>query len=301
MRIRAVRALTSIIVVAILLLAGVAVVAGAGNDEQPTRVIVLFDGSIDRGLLKDNSAKVDHAYTTIPAVVTRLSAKAIASLSNEGNVISVETDAKVSIEKPGKDNPGKPGGGGDDPPAQPSQVLPWGVDRTDAEKAWSTSTGDGVSVAVIDTGIDKDHSDLGANIAGGVNYVVQKGKIDSAKWDDDHGHGTHVAGTIAALNNAIGVVGVAPNADLYGIKVLNKRGSGYMSDVIKGIEWGAPSMPPTMLASSWWPQRATTAAPLVSHTPAGTPMPSPWAPPMLRTTTHGGPTAGPGWRSWPPV
>ena len=61
--------------------------------------------------------------------------------------------------------------------------------------------------------------------------------IDSTKWDDDNGHGTHVAGTIAAVDNTVGVVGVAPQASLLAAKVLNRQGSGYLSDVIAGIDY----------------------------------------------------------------
>lgn len=124
-----------------------------------------------------------------------------------------------------------------------AQTMPWGVDRIDAEKVWvapaASSTGAGVKVAVIDTGIDKTHPDLVANIKGGRNFVRKSffRPADPNAWNDDNGHGTHVAGTIAAVNNASGVVGVALNAHLYGVKALDKNGSGYLSDVIAGIDW----------------------------------------------------------------
>src|SRR5262249_48794038 len=92
----------------------------------------------------------------------------------------------------------------------------------------------GVRVGVIDTGIDANHPDLHANVAGGYNA------IDSGKpYFDDNGHGTHVSGTIAGARDGRGVVGVAPKAALYAIKVLNAEGSGYTSDIIKGIVWAA--------------------------------------------------------------
>src|SRR3990167_1421348 len=116
---------------------------------------------------------------------------------------------------------------------QAAQVLPWGIDRVDAELVWpSGNNADPVKVAVIDTGISKDHPDLKANIQGGYNA------INSTKsWNDDNGHGSHVAGIIGALNNTVGVVGVAPLVDLYAVKVLNRQGSGFLSDVIEGIQW----------------------------------------------------------------
>lgn len=113
-----------------------------------------------------------------------------------------------------------------------TQVLPWGVDRVDADQAWSTTTADNIRLAVIDTGLDLDHPDLSSNIKGGVNTIYS--------WrsaDDDNGHGTHVGGTIAAINNSIGVLGVGHQIDLYAVKVLNSNGSGYVSDIIEGIQW----------------------------------------------------------------
>ena len=115
-------------------------------------------------------------------------------------------------------------------PSQPAQTIPTGVDRLNAENLLNKGTG--VSVAVIDTGIDLSHPDLKTNI------IANKNCLSSRKnGNDDNGHGTHVAGTIAALNNSIGVVGVAPEAKLIAVKVLNQNGSGTWSSVICGIDW----------------------------------------------------------------
>jgi subtilisin len=226
--------------VLVMVLAAFAAVPGSAGDPK-IEVVVLFNDSVDEQLIKDNNGKVDKKYSQIPAAVTKLTAKDIKALQKSGKVKAVEENHIYSIAKKPSDKPGKPGG--DDPPAPPPQVMPWGIDRIDAEWVWDDAnkpaTGDGVTVAVIDTGIDKDHSDLKDNIVGGYNLVVQKGRLNTNAWDDDNGHGTHVAGTIAAVDNNLGVVGVAPDAGLYGIKVLNKRGSGYMTDVIDGILWAA--------------------------------------------------------------
>ena len=116
---------------------------------------------------------------------------------------------------------------------QSSQSLPWGIDRIDAELVWpGGNTADPVKVGIIDTGISNNHPDLSANVKGGVNTINSR-----KSWNDDNGHGSHVAGIVAALNNTTGVVGVGPKADLYAIKVLNAAGSGYLSDVIEGIQW----------------------------------------------------------------
>jgi subtilisin len=89
---------------------------------------------------------------------------------------------------------------------------------------------------VIDTGINKTHPDL--NVVGGRNFAsFFLSKDGNDKYEDGHGHGTHVAGTIAALDNGNGAVGVAPGARLYGVKVLSNSGTGYQSWIINGIDW----------------------------------------------------------------
>jgi subtilisin len=112
------------------------------------------------------------------------------------------------------------------------QAVPWGVRRIHADQAWAKSRGKGVKVAIVDTGICLTHPDLAANIRGNVNFVVP-----ATSGDDDHGHGTHVAGTIAALDNSTGVVGVANKASLYAVKVLDQDGYGYLSTIVQGLQW----------------------------------------------------------------
>lgn len=113
---------------------------------------------------------------------------------------------------------------------------PWGIGRVGAPAAWAVTKGAGAKVAVIDTGIDFNHPDLAANVKGGWSAVD---KENPKNFLDDNGHGTHVSGTIAAIQNSTGVVGVAPEASLYGVKVLNGNGSGTYADVIAGMQWAA--------------------------------------------------------------
>jgi subtilisin len=112
--------------------------------------------------------------------------------------------------------------------------IPWGIQRVNAPAAWPTTQGARVKIAVIDTGIDSTHPDLKANVAGGWNATDA---VNPGNFMDDQGHGTHVSGTIAAVGITGGVVGVAPQASLYGVKVLDKDGNGTISDVIAGIDW----------------------------------------------------------------
>ncbi|MBI4655826.1 MAG: S8 family serine peptidase [Elusimicrobia bacterium] len=110
--------------------------------------------------------------------------------------------------------------------------LPWGIKRVNAAGAWSVIDGKGVKVGVVDTGVDYTHPDIAPNYAGGYNAI----KPDQPPLDD-HGHGTHVSGTIGAIKDLKGVAGVAPKVFIYGVKVLDKNGSGSYSSVIAGIEW----------------------------------------------------------------
>jgi hypothetical protein len=118
-----------------------------------------------------------------------------------------------------------------------AQTIPTGIRRIGADLN-ATAAIDGintpqvnVAIAIIDTGIDLDHPDL--NVKGGVCYACGGGTIP----DDANGHGSHVAGIAAALDNDIGVVGVAPGAPLYAVRVLDYRGSGSLSNVAKGVDW----------------------------------------------------------------
>lgn len=113
-----------------------------------------------------------------------------------------------------------------------AQSIPWGITKIHADDAWQFSSGSGVRVAVVDTGIDRDHPDLKNNLAGCKNFISSR-----KTCDDDNGHGTHVSGIIAAQNNNLGVVGVAPKAKIYSLKVLDSRGSGYLSDIIEALDW----------------------------------------------------------------
>ena len=116
-----------------------------------------------------------------------------------------------------------------------SQVMPTGIMRVGAERS-SAAAGSGAEsrvnadIAILDTGISLNHTDLNV-------YRQQTFVANTTTADDDNGHGTHVAGIAAAKDNSIGVVGVAPGARLWAVKVLDKNGAGAISTIIKGIDY----------------------------------------------------------------
>ncbi len=119
--------------------------------------------------------------------------------------------------------------------AQANEV-PAGVALIMAPQIWHETKGKGITVAVLDTGCDREHPDLQKRIIGGRNFTDDDGS-DPTKFLDYNGHGTHVAGTIAAQQDNNGVVGVAPEASLLIVKVLNKSGAGQYEWIIKGIHY----------------------------------------------------------------
>jgi subtilisin family serine protease len=179
------------------------------NDSKTSEIIAKVGGSIKKPL------PLIHGKAIV--LPTKAAEKA---LKKYPEVLRIDEDIEITITKAPATS------------VQPAQSLPWGVDLIDAELAWVSSTGQAVKVAIIDTGVDRNHPDLSANIKGGINT------INSAKtYQDDNGHGTHVAGIIGAVNNSIGVVGTAPQVDIYSVKALGRSGSGYLSDIIEGLQW----------------------------------------------------------------
>jgi subtilisin/minor extracellular protease Epr len=114
--------------------------------------------------------------------------------------------------------------------------LQW-IHIPEVHQQWSTLKGSGVTVVILDTGIDLDHPDL--NIGNGANALAGGGSNDPVDngGDDDHGHGTHMAGIIGATVNGVGTKGAAPEATVVPVKVLDSTGSGYLSDFLRGLQW----------------------------------------------------------------
>ncbi len=114
------------------------------------------------------------------------------------------------------------------------QKSGWGITAFDLPKAWKYTQGEGVVIAVIDSGCDLDHPDLVENLVEGFN-IINPNKPP----EDDNGHGTHCTGVLIAENNEIGIVGVCPKAKVMPIKVLDKNGNGNLLHVAEGIRLAA--------------------------------------------------------------
>ncbi len=147
------------------------------------------------------------------------------SLKKHPNVANVEIDEVQQLMR------GRPGGGGGG--GSTSQVTPWGISAVNAHT--NSNDGSGIHVYVLDTGIDSDHPDV--NLGNGYAATNCKGKSCNTSWDDDHGHGTHVAGSVGAIDNSIDVVGVAPGVTLHAVKICTSRGSCPSSNTIAGLDW----------------------------------------------------------------
>jgi subtilisin len=230
----------------------------------------------DEQLITDAGGDVVYRYHLVNAMAVSIPETALSGLSQNPNVSIIEPDGEVDILDAELDNA-------------------WGVKHIGAGTVHDLGIkGSGVKVAVVDTGIDYTHQDLDANYAGGADFV--NGDNDPM---DDHGHGTHVAGTIAAEDDGLGVVGVAPDAVLYGIKVLGATGSGSWSSVIAGLEWatdngiqvtnnsyGAGSYPGTIVESAFDNSYAAGVLHIFSSTGVAVELSAPGV--SINSTTIGG-------------
>lgn len=216
-------ALVAAVIMLTLILGGRAVrPALADGDIVPDHYIVQLAPSVSANAkVSAVAADLSRAYglrvslvydVAITGFAARIPASRLERLMADPRVLSVEPDRVVTIQ---------------------AQTLPTGIDRIDGELS-STISGNGsgavnVDVAVLDTGIQTNHPDL--NVVGGKNCSTGN------SYADGHGHGTHVSGTIAAKDDGNGVVGVAPGARLWAVRVLNNQGSGTTSTIICGINW----------------------------------------------------------------
>lgn len=188
----------------------------APGDPVPGRYIVVLQGGADPiGVANRHGLFAEHVYSSaLNGFAGAVPAGRLRALQRDQQVAWVEQDQVVTTS---------------------AQAVPTGILRANADlnptaRIDGTDERVNVDIAIIDTGVQLNHPDL--NVIKNVSFV--KGAKTGA---DDNGHGTHVAGTAAALDNGVGVVGVAPGARLWAVKVLSRSGSGTMSGVIAGVDY----------------------------------------------------------------
>ena len=213
----------------VLSLVGTALTSEAAPEPMQRKIVVfetwfVNDVAQDELINRVGGVKTKN-LDLIGAKAVYLPPRAEAVLARQPGVLRIDDDVVVEALIRG-------GTAAKPTPTQPSEIPPWGVNRIDADLVWGITTGDPIRVAIVDTGIDVKHPDLIDNLKSGVSTVQY-----TTSYNDDNGHGTHVAGIAAAVDNTIGVIGVGPQIDLYAVKVLDRRGSGYLSDVIEGLGW----------------------------------------------------------------
>jgi len=203
------------------LIAGLICTAAARADDVP--VLIRYSKAPQkehRDRVRNKGGVVHRTFKVVPVISATVSEDDVEDLLGSADVLSIEFDGEVQ--------------------AHAEIDATWGLTRIGCAPVFSgtftgataPAYGTGVKVAIIDSGIDYNHPDLAANYAGGYDFVNS-----DADPLDDYGHGTHVAGTVAAVRNDTGVLGVAPGARLYGLKVLSSSGSGLWSSVISALDW----------------------------------------------------------------
>ncbi|RKQ92922.1 subtilisin family serine protease [Solirubrobacter pauli] len=239
--------------VAVLLLA-----APAGAQAGEGDIIVIREpGTSARDIREDAGVRVVKPLPIEGAELVKPRggdvADAVAELRADDDVVLAERDVRVTVD-------------GLDAPSDPFFLSLWGLPDATVPAAWTTTTGAGVSVGVVDTGVRADHLDLAGQLTGNpgergagreANGLDDDGNgfvDDYQGWDfvagdntpqDGNGHGTHVTGTIAALaDNGRGVTGVAPGAKVVPLRALDNSGNGYMSTIASALDYaGAIGLP----------------------------------------------------------
>jgi subtilisin len=209
---------TAVVFASLFLLNRTASPALANGDVVPGHYIVVLAPGVNslnaaNEMGRAHGLAVGHVYShAINGFAARIPDARLEKVKSDPRVLFVDEDRVFTIQ---------------------AQNIPTGITRIEANLS-STQSGNGsgsvnVDVAVIDTGIQTNHPDL--NVVGGRNCST------GTSWSDGHGHGTHVAGTVAAKDDGVGVVGVAPGARLWAVRVLNNAGSGTTSSIICGVDW----------------------------------------------------------------
>lgn len=185
--------------------------------QETTSVLVQFTGPVqasDKAFVRGLGGEISHEYSLVPAISVEIPTQALEGLTRNPRVVTIEENLAVQAML-----------------FDDEYGDTWSISNINAQPVHdSGNTGAGVKVGIIDSGISTSHVDLPT--VGGYDWVQ-----DDSDPDDVYGHGTHVAGTVCATMNGVGAVGVAPDCDLYALRVLNDAGSGSTDDILAAVNW----------------------------------------------------------------
>ena len=199
------------------------IISGIALGATDRDVIVGFKnkpGPSEQALIHSHGGLVKKSFHLIPVISARVPENEIEEIKKDPKVAYIEDDKIFDAADEYTDS--------------------WGMQHIGSDMVHNQGiNGTGIKIAVLDTGIDDNHEDLKGNYKGGIGFVQNSdGIVNPSNYDDStYSHGTHVSGIIAAEKNDIGVVGVAPNASIYAVKVLDGSGSGLASWIIAGLQW----------------------------------------------------------------
>lgn len=187
-------------------------IAEESNEHQAIKetYLILFKKVIDRALITELGGSIVDQMENLPLVTAILPPEKVQILKESPSVDAVEINRLYNIN--------------------PEETRAEITERTLPKTLNTSLTGKGIKIAVLDSGVQPDHPDL--KIAGGISFVEGVNN-----YSDDNGHGTHVTGIIGAQHNSIGINGIAPDATIYAVKVLDNEGYGYLSEIAAGIDW----------------------------------------------------------------
>ncbi|MFC4557957.1 S8 family serine peptidase [Virgibacillus kekensis] len=212
-----------LVILSILFIISYQPVHSYGAESSEVNVIIGYENSSGKQLIIENSNNIEYQSSHLKAMAVTIDSDHLDVIRQSPEIAYVEKNIQIDLSNL-DDNIEET------PKAMYEDSQQWNIQSISGPRAWKEGyTGKNINIAVIDTGISS-HPDL--EIAGGYSTVD-----NVTDWTDDNGHGTHVAGVIGAEQDGFGVVGVAPDANIYAIKALDSNGEGTLDDLIEAIDW----------------------------------------------------------------
>ncbi|WP_049887913.1 S8 family serine peptidase [Oceanobacillus massiliensis] len=194
-----------------------------GMDGSQVEAIIGYENELGKQFIIENSNNINHHFNRIAALAVTIDEDVLEEIDDSENISYIDQNAAVALSNNVQNIT-------EISEVEMGEMEQWNIQSIGAPYAWEEgATGNGINIAIIDTGIFP-HSDL--TISGGFSTVDY-----TKEWLDDNGHGTHVAGIIGSKRNDTGVVGVAPESNLYAVKALDANGEGTLTDLLEAMEW----------------------------------------------------------------